>query len=139
MVAAWSSTEAEFRAMAPGVCELLWLKTVITDLKVKVQDPIGLYYDNIAAMSIAHNPIHHDRTKHVEINKHFIEEKLDSGLICTPYISTTKQPVDLSTKELIGTISHKFLEKLRRQNIFASAWEGVLKYTTAIILGFHCN
>ena len=46
-----------------------------------------LYYDNKSTMNIAHNPIKYDHTKHVEIDKHFIKEKLDDGLICTPYVS----------------------------------------------------
>ena len=46
-----------------------------------------LYYDNKSAISIAHNPRQHDRTKHIGIDRHFIKEKLDSGLICTPYVS----------------------------------------------------
>ncbi|RDX84646.1 hypothetical protein CR513_34279, partial [Mucuna pruriens] len=50
-----------------------------------VKDPMGLFcYNNFT--NIAHNPIQHDRTKHVEINQHFIKEQLDIGLITTAYI-----------------------------------------------------
>ena len=47
-----------------------------------------IYYDNKSAISIAHDPVQHDRMKHIEIDKHFIKEKLDSGLIYIPYVST---------------------------------------------------
>ena len=47
-----------------------------------------LYCDNKSAINIAHNPVQHDQTKHIEIDKHFIKEKLDSELICTPYVPT---------------------------------------------------
>ncbi|RVW66512.1 Retrovirus-related Pol polyprotein from transposon RE1 [Vitis vinifera] len=94
------SAEAEFRAMAQGVCELLWLKIVLEDLKIKWDGPMRLYCDNKSAISIAHNPVQHDRTKHIEIDRHFIKEKLDSGLICTPYVSTHGQLADILTKGL---------------------------------------
>ena len=49
---------------------------------------IKLYCDNKSAINIAHNLIQHDQTKHVEVDQHFIKEKLNSGFICTPYVST---------------------------------------------------
>lgn len=48
-----------------------------------------LYCDNKAAVDIANNPVQHDWTKHVEIDCHFIKEKLDGGIICMPYVSST--------------------------------------------------
>ncbi|XP_048139417.1 uncharacterized mitochondrial protein AtMg00810-like [Rhodamnia argentea] len=59
-VVARSSAEAEFRAMAQGVCELLWLKGLLEDLGVSAHLPMMLYCDNKAAISIAHNPVQHD-------------------------------------------------------------------------------
>jgi len=81
-----SSAEAEFIAMAQGVCELLWMKTILDDLKIKYEAHVGLVCDNKSAISIAHNPDRHDRIKHIDIDRHFIKEKLDSGLIATEYI-----------------------------------------------------
>ena len=60
-----------------------------------------LYRDKKSAISIAHNPVQHDRTKHIEIDRHFIKEKLESGLICTPYMSTHNQLIDLLTKDVV--------------------------------------
>jgi len=97
-VVARSSTEAEFRAMALGVYELLWLKIILEDLKIKLEGPIKLYCDNKSAINIAHNPVQHDRTKHIEVDRHFIKEKLDSGLICTPFVTTNNQVADVLTK-----------------------------------------
>ncbi|EXB61168.1 Copia protein [Morus notabilis] len=78
-VVARSSAEAEFRAMANGLCELIWLQRVIGDLQLTIEAPMKLYCDNKAAISIANNLVQHDRTKHVEIDRHFIKEKLESG------------------------------------------------------------
>ena len=59
------------------------------------------FCDNKAAIRIANNPVQHDRTKHVEIDRHFIKEKLDSGSIYIPYIPLSQQIVDILTKELL--------------------------------------
>ena len=70
--------------MAQEVYELLWLKIILENLKIKWDRPKILYYDNKSAINITHNLVQHDRTKHKEIDRHFIKEKLDSGLIYTP-------------------------------------------------------
>jgi len=61
--------------MALGVYELLWIKNVLSDLGFKQNETMSLYCDNTSAIAIAHNPVQHDRTKHVEIDRHFIKEK----------------------------------------------------------------
>ena len=86
--------------MTLGICELLWLKIILGDLKIKWDGPMRLYYDNKSAISIAHNPMQHDRTKHIKVNRHFIKEKIDSALICTPYVSTKGQLANVPTKGL---------------------------------------
>jgi len=82
-VVARSSADAEFWAMALGICELLWMKIILDDLKIEWNGPMKLYCDNKSAINIAHNLVQHERTKHVEVDNHFIKEKLDSGTICT--------------------------------------------------------
>ena len=72
-IAAKSSAEAKYRGMAKGICELLWLKMMLEELKVTKEEPMKLFYDNKAAINISHNPVHHDRTKHVEIDRHFVK------------------------------------------------------------------
>jgi hypothetical protein len=67
-VVARSIAEAEFRAIVQGVCETLWLNIFLTKLGFDSKDSMRLYFDNKAAISIVHNPIQHDRTKHVEID-----------------------------------------------------------------------
>ncbi|XP_068497756.1 uncharacterized protein [Phaseolus vulgaris] len=67
-VVARSSVEEEFRAMAKGICELLSMKIILNDLKVKYEAPMGLVCDKKSVIIIAHNPVQHDRTKNVEID-----------------------------------------------------------------------
>jgi hypothetical protein len=59
-----------------------------------------LYCDNKAALDISNNPVRHDHTKHVEIERHFIKEKMDQGITCMPYVSSSNQLADILTKGL---------------------------------------
>lgn len=97
-VVARSSAEAEFRALAHGLCEMLWLKIILTDCKIKWEEPMVLHCDNKSAISIAHNPVQHDRTKHVEIDRHFIKEKLEEGTVRISFVRSENQLADVLTK-----------------------------------------
>ena len=85
-VVAMSSTELEFRVIAQGLCELLWLKIILDDFRIKWDYPMKLYCDYKSAINIAHNPIQHDRTKHIKVERHFIKEKLEEGVVCMSYV-----------------------------------------------------
>ena len=71
-----------------------------------------LLCDNKAAISISENPIQHDRTKHVEVDRHFIKEKIDEGLIELPFVRSEDQLADILTKIVNGRIFHDALSKL---------------------------
>nr|KYP33440.1 Copia protein [Cajanus cajan] len=108
-----------FLAMAQGICELLWMKIILEDLRIKWDEPIRLYCDNKFVITIAHNPVQHDRANHIEVDKHFIKEKLDSGLICTPYVSTQGQLVDILTKGLNSSNFERIISKLGIDNTYS--------------------
>ena len=84
-----------------------------------------LYCDKKSTINIVHNPIHYDCTKHVVINnvidKHFIKENFDSGLICTPNISIGGQFVDILTKELASLPFQVITEKMGMDNTYFPA------------------
>ena len=71
-----------------------------------------LLCDNKAAISISENPIQHDRTKHVEVNKHFIKEKLEAGLIELSFVRSEDQLADILTKVVNGKTFNNTLCKL---------------------------
>ncbi|KAJ7967937.1 Retrovirus-related Pol polyprotein from transposon TNT 1-94 [Quillaja saponaria] len=118
-VVARSSAEAEYRAMAHRTCELLWLKRLMEDLRLTIEKPLMLYCDNIAAINIAHNPVQHDRTKHIEIDRHFIKEKLDSKLLCIPFVRSVNQLADVFTKGLGNCDFHPIVCKMGMRDIYA--------------------
>lgn len=103
-----SSAEAEYRAMAATTSELLWLKNLFFDLTVPQTAPMHLYCDNQAAMHIASNPVFHERTKHIEIDCHFVRDQLLLHTISTHHVPTNAQPADIFTKAL-GADQFKFL------------------------------
>ncbi|XP_024031819.1 uncharacterized protein LOC112094619 [Morus notabilis] len=81
-----SSAEAEYRGMALRICEAMWLKFLLQDLGYSLKQPIQLYCDNKVACDIAHYPVQHDCTKHVEVDRFFIKEKLDEKIVELPNI-----------------------------------------------------
>ncbi|RVW19305.1 Retrovirus-related Pol polyprotein from transposon RE1 [Vitis vinifera] len=119
-VVARSPAESEFRAIAQGLCELLWLKIILYDLRIKWDGPMKLYCDNKSTINIAHNPIQHDRTKHIEIDKHFIKEKLDEGVVCMSYVPSEHQLADIITKGLNNSMFHDLVFKLGMEDIYSS-------------------
>jgi hypothetical protein len=86
-----STAEAEYRAMAHCVSEGLWLRRLLLELGLFEDKPIMLYCDNKAAINIANNPIQHDITKHVEIDRYFIKDKLDESTVCMPFVGITQR------------------------------------------------
>jgi hypothetical protein len=87
IVVARSSAEAEYRAMAFTTCELIWLKQLLDELKFCKIESMSLICDNQAALHIASNPVFHERTKHIEIDCHFIREKILSRQIVTSFVT----------------------------------------------------
>jgi len=72
--------------MALALCEALWLQNLLQDLGYPSKQLIRLSCDNKAACDIVHNPVQHDRTKHVKVNILFIKEKLDEDILQFPKI-----------------------------------------------------
>jgi hypothetical protein len=95
-----STAEAEYRAMSQSLCELLWVKNLLSELKLSKGSPMRLWCDNKSAINIANNPVQHDRTKHVEIDRFFIREKIDDGTLSLEFVTSGKQIADCLTKGL---------------------------------------
>ncbi|KAL8142562.1 hypothetical protein V2J09_015594 [Rumex salicifolius] len=95
-----SSTEAEYRSMAATTAEIVWMSYLLNDLHIEVPLPITLFCDNKVAQQIAANPCYHESTKHLELDAHFVREKVQGGFLQTAYIHTSMQIADIMTKAL---------------------------------------
>jgi len=91
---------AEYRAMASLTCKLIWVKQFLRELSFCDIQTMKMYCDNQAALHIASNPVLHERTKHIEIDCHFVREKLLAKEICTEFVGSNDQLADMLTKSL---------------------------------------
>lgn len=109
---ALSSAEAEYRALRQLVAEIVWVVRLLSEFGVASLSPVPVFYDNHSAIHIARNPVFHERTKHIEIDCHFVREKHKSGLIALHAIPTSSQLADIFTKALPRAHHCTFLSKL---------------------------
>ncbi|GJS81794.1 copia-like protein [Tanacetum coccineum] len=106
-----SSTEAEYRALADVTCEISWIKCLFKDLGLTISSPTTVYCDNASVIALASNPVQHNRTKHIEIDYHFVRAKIRQDLILPTFISTQHQLADVLTKGLSKAPHYQCLSK----------------------------
>jgi hypothetical protein len=97
---ALSSTEAEYISITQATKEAIWLRLLLKNLGFEQKDPTIIYVDNQSAISLSKNPVYHSRTKHIDIQHHFIREKIESKEIQLLYCSSKEQLADICTKPL---------------------------------------
>lgn len=103
-VVARSTVEAEFRSLAMTVCEVIWIKK-LKELGIKDLGATTFFCDNQATLAIAANPVHHEKTKNVEIDCHFVGDKVVEGHISPTYVPTSSQIADVFTR-ILSTEHH---------------------------------
>jgi hypothetical protein len=107
-----SSAEAEYRAVANVVAECCWLRQLLGELHVVVPKATVVYCDNISAVYMTANPVHHRRTKHIELDIHFVREKVQLGQFRVLHVPTTQQFADVMTKGLPTAAFEEFRSSL---------------------------
>jgi hypothetical protein len=106
VVVSRSSTEAKYRSLSITTAELFWIRMLLKEIQVYLAAPPVLWCDNISVIALAFNPMFHARTKHIEVDYHFVREKVLNRDILLKFISTQDQVADLFTK---GLSSAQFL------------------------------
>ena len=95
-----SSAEAEYRAMAVATAEVTWISFILRDLGIPLPTAATLFCDNISALYMSINPVFHARSKHIEIDYHFVREKVAQGDLITKFVRTSHQLAYVFTKPL---------------------------------------
>jgi histone deacetylase 1/2 len=95
-----SSTEAEYKALANATAEVMWIQTLLNELGIQAPRSAKIWCDNIKAKHLSANPVFHARTKHIEVDYHFVRERVLNKLLEVEYISSGDQVADGFTKPL---------------------------------------
>ncbi|PKU59087.1 Retrovirus-related Pol polyprotein from transposon TNT 1-94 [Dendrobium catenatum] len=107
-----SSTEAEYRSLSAANSEVVWLRRLAAELHLPQPNPTTIHCDNTSAIAIAKNPVFHARTKHIEIDYHFIRQQISAGDIKLVHISSKDQVADIFTKPFSITRFNELRTKL---------------------------
>ena len=124
-IIAKSTTELKYRAMTLCSTEITWINSLLGELKMEVENVPIIISDSTSAAAIAANPVHHSRTKHFEIDFHFLRDKVTKGELEIKYVSSNDQISDVLTKPLPHYKFSCFRNKLKVIDNALSLREGV--------------
>ncbi|KAJ9555002.1 hypothetical protein OSB04_009616 [Centaurea solstitialis] len=120
-----SSTEAEYRAVANAVAKTVWLRNLFTELHSPISKATLVYCDNVSAVYLSTNPVQHQRTKHIEIDLHFVRDRVETGQVRVLHVPSTSQYADIFTKGLPSKLFLEFCSSLNvRSSIIAQTAGG---------------
>ena len=107
-----SSIESEYKSLTSATCEVVWLQRILADVEEDKNDPTWIQCDNQSSIILSHNPIYHVRLKHIELQHHFVREKIESNKIGLIFCNTNDNVVDIFTKPLGKVKFEVFRSKL---------------------------
>jgi hypothetical protein len=107
-----SSTEAEYKAIADATAEVMWIQTLLKELNIPVPKAARLWCDNIGAKYLSARPVFHGRSKHIEVDYHFVRERVFRKLLYIDFVSSKDQVADGFTKALSVQLLENFKNNL---------------------------
>jgi histone deacetylase 1/2 len=107
-----SSTEAEYKALANATVEMMWVQKLLMELHIQHPIAARLWRDNIGATYLSQNPVFHARTKHIEIDFHFVCERVVQKLLEIRFIHSGDQLADGLTKPIMASKLAQFRSNL---------------------------
>ena len=113
--------------MALATCELIWLRHFLQELRFRKDEQMKLICDNQVVLHIASNSNFHEGTKHIEVDCHFIREKIASGCMTTSFVGASDQLTNMFTKSLRGPRIKYIYNKLGAFDLYAPTRGGVLR------------
>lgn len=111
---ATSSTEAEYMAASHAAKEAIWLRRLMGELGYPQKDPTIIHEDSTGCIGMSKNPIHHSKTKHIDVQYHFIRERVEKGEVILQKITSQDQIADAFTKPLDRVKFTQHMSKLIR-------------------------
>jgi hypothetical protein len=111
-----SFTEAEYKVVANITAELLWIRALLQELGVRLSSTPTLWSDNIGANYMSVNPVFHARTKHVEIDFHFVRDRVADKSLVVRFAPSSDQLADALTKPLVSAKFQQLCFKLNVQS-----------------------
>ncbi|XP_022017732.1 uncharacterized mitochondrial protein AtMg00810-like [Helianthus annuus] len=115
-----SSAEAEYRGVANVVAKICWLRNLLLELRRPLSKASLVYCDNISAIYLSGNPVQHQRTKHIELDIHFVRDHAQKGLVRILHVPSRFQVADIFTKGLPRVLFDDFRSSLRIRSPTAS-------------------
>jgi hypothetical protein len=107
-----SSMEAEYVACFFCVQDIVWIGQLLQDLGLQRTRPTLVHIDNRSAQQLAENPVHHQRSKHIDIKYHWLRDMVSSGIVKLQHVSTEGQRADFLTKTLRGEVFWRHVRSL---------------------------
>jgi hypothetical protein len=109
---AQSTCEAELYAEAAAMNEVLWLRGLMTELGLGVQNPSMVLGDNQSTIALSENGVKSERTKHVDVKYHFITDEISKGAVGVKWVPSAEQQADIFTKALAAPVFELLREQL---------------------------
>ena len=100
---ALSSCESEYVSACVCAKQVVWMRRLLCELGVSIVNSTVIYGDNEAARMLSENPLHHDRTKHIDTQYHYLRDKFTDGIIRLCHVDTVLEEADILTKEYVGS------------------------------------
>ncbi|GKA88828.1 hypothetical protein Tco_0810640 [Tanacetum coccineum] len=119
-----SSAEAEYRGVANAVAETCWLRNLLRELHTPLSTATIVYCDNVSAVYLSSNPVQHQRTKHIEIDIHFVRDLVTTGHIRVLHVPSRYQYADIFTKGLPTALFDEFRDSLSVRSSLAQTARG---------------
>ena len=107
-----SCAEAEYRGVANVVVETAWLRNLLRELHSPLSTATLVYCDNVSAIYLSANPVQHQRTKHIEIDIHFVRDMVTAGQVRVLHVPSRYQYADIFTKGLPSALFEDFRSSL---------------------------
>ena len=112
-----SSTEAEYKAVANATAEIMWVQILLKEIGIRVPKAAKLWCDNLGAKYLSSNPVFHARTKHIEVDYHFVRERVMRNLLHIDFVPTGDQVADGFTKPITVRKLENFKHNLNLRQV----------------------